>query len=421
MKKIQGLLANALIVILLLLLTGVLIITLNKKTSGMNATSQTVPAQTSQQGSPLATPTPSLSKTTEPDFLEPVEPTGTPVIIMPKGTPPPIPTPLPTPTVTPVASNEMVIAKFEVPVGDLVISPDDKTLALVSLVELDDKRFANQIWTVDLTSKKINKFNLYGSHPIWSPDGQHILFRTRDGDEFDIKVVGREGQNEKSVMRLNKQDLLSYYWSTPQQIGIVQFESIVQVDLSGGMIEQQSMLLPSNIKEQTIRRVEQGKNNQFFMLDYQNRTLVRVEPNGTTATIASEQGQRFISDFKISNDKRRIAYVVTESANDELWLIDSDEKIPRKLYQIDSGHIRDILWSSDNQMLLIGWGETGTNVPTKLLWLDIKSGKRRPVGVHNVESIVISHQGDKLYYNRVSNYNVDEPTLTTLYQLEIKQ
>lgn len=368
-----------------------------------------------------ATPTP-ISTDTPPD--EAIEPTWTPVIVLPEGSPPPVPTPIPTPTATPINPDESVIAAFDNLVGGLTISPNDQMLAISAEVETVPEGVSvhRQIWTIDLASKKVEKLDAYGVGPVWSPNGQQILLRSRQGDEFDIKVVDRNGRNEKSLARLNRDELLGYDWLSPQLVNIINLDGIFEVDLSGRVINQKSRNLPSGLREQVGKQADIGPNDEVVVIDHQDRKLLIAKPDGQNEKIADEAG-RSIFKFRLAANKERLAYVVNEGAHDELWINTLSDTSPQKLYRIEQGHIRDLLWMPDEQTILIGWGETGTNTATFLLWLDAESGEQQVVGVHGVDSnnLVLSHRGDKLFYSRSVRDDTDGSYQTTIYQLEIKR
>jgi len=366
-----------------------------------------------------AQPTATLHPLTPPDDDSP-EPTFTPVIILSKSTPPPTPTFIPSPTPTPINPNEEVIATFDVPVGSLTISPNDQALALVSLVEVAEGTFVNQIWTVDIAPGKVNKLAIEGSRPVWSPNGQQILFRVWRDDEFEIKVVDKSGNNEQSLRRLNRNDLLDYYWTSPQEIKIVSKNGVEQLDLTGKGLNNKPLFLPPGLEDKVIKKVTHGPNEELLLIDPRTRNLLIIQPDGNTVEIADE-AQRWVNNFRFSDNGKKVVYVVNEGPNEEIWLNNIVGLLPQQLYRIESGNIRGTKWMPDNQSVLFGWGESGTDQPTTLILIDVESTQQKPVGVHGVDQdFIINHGGDKLFYTRTiqeTDAQGKRTYQTTLYQL----
>lgn len=364
-----------------------------------------------------AVPTPTLAAKLPPDDLP--APTWTPVIVLPNAPQSTDPPYLPTPTPTPVNPNESVIATFDVPAGGLAISPNDQMLALVPLVELSNKTLTNQIWTVDLSSKKAENLNIQGMSPTWSPDGQRILFRFQQDGQFIIKVMDKDGKNEKDLTSFERRVLLGHFWLTANEIGVVSADGVYHMDLAGETTSKVNLNFPTQIKDLPVKQAVQGA-NEVIVVDEGNELSV-ADKNGRITKITDNLG-RSIDKFSLSMDGKRLAYVVNEGPSDELWINDLSNSSPQKLYRIDMGHIRDLTWMSDNKTILIGWGETGTDVPTVLLWLDSNTGEQEPVGVHGVDQgFITSHKGDRLFYSRSFDDNADGLYQTNLYQLEITQ
>jgi len=430
MKKIKHLFSNTLTLILLLVLGVVLALFLSSRSENDQPVAQatqakvTIAPTTEVKATPLPTTTATATlapaiQPAEPPKDDTPEPTWTPVIIFPVGTPPPLPSPPSTPTATPINPNESEIAAFDVPVGGVAISPDDQILAVVPLVELPDKTLVNQIWTVDLSSKKIEKLNTQGMSPTWSPDGQRILFRVQQNDQFVIKVIDKDGKNEKHLTSFERKGLLDYFWLTANEVGVIGVDGVYRMDLAGKLTGKVNLNLPTKIKDLSVKQADRGQ-NEVIVVNEGNNLLI-VDKKGQISKITDSLG-RSIDKFSLSKDGKQLAYVVNEGPSDELWINDISSSSPQKLYRIDMGHIRDLTWMPDNKTILIGWGETGTNVPTVLLWLDSKTGKQEPVGVHGVDQdFVTSHKGDRLFYSRSFDDNADGVYQTTLYQLEIKQ
>lgn len=438
MKKIKNLFSNTLTLILLLILGVVLALFLSSRSENDQPVAQatqtkvTIAPTTEVKATPLptTTATATLAPSTqpaEPPKDDTPEPTWTPVIIFPVGTPPPLPSPPPTPTATPVNPNESEIAAFDVPVGGLAISPDDQTLAIVpSLKFLPEQggNIVNQLWMVDLNSIKVEKLDVYGRRPVWSPDGQHILFEARSDDQVQIKIITKDGKDEIILTSLPWSDLLGYYWSTSDQVDVIKPDSINRLDLTGKAVDRVSIALPAKSKSTDIKPQVVGHPNGFVVVaDGQNLLVVKYD--GQTTTISDVKGRQISSLFSLSPDGKQLAYVVNDGAtNDELWFTDLADKTPMQLYLVERGHIVSLTWTPDSQAIVVGWKETGTTLGDELtlLLFDVKSNQAIPLEVDNVDrGFIFSHSGDRLFYGRAFYPDPTSEGQTTLYQLRIKR
>ena len=355
------------------------------------------------------------------------EPTWTPAVVHPVGTPPPLPSPPPTPTPTPINPKESVIAAFDVPVGGLAVSPDDKTLAVAAFLEFIPEQggnIVNQIRLIDLISNKVTELDVYGRYPKWSPDSQHILFETRSGDQVEIKAIENDGQEEVSITSLAWRDLLDYYWVNSDQIGVIEPNGINQYDLTGQLTKQVNLSLPTEAKNAEVKpKVSAHPSGIVVVADGQDLQVVDNEQ--TTRIIDREGQQRQITGFSLSPDGQRLAYIVDDGmTNDELWITNVKGDNPSQIYHVERGHIRSLAWSPDNKVIVVGWRQTGTSLGDELTLhlLNVENGQAIPLQVDNVDrGFVFSNRGDKLLYGRAFYTDPMDDGKTTLYQLEIKQ
>jgi len=357
-------------------------------------------------------------------IVTPSEPRPSPAAtqeIIPSPTFPPLPptfTPIPTPTSTPINPKEILIAVFDVPVGDLAISSDDQWLAVVPLVELPSKGLVNQIWTISLPTQRIENLDIQGASPIWSPDGEYILYRTLNDGQYNVNITSRDGSNQIDLISLNSSDLVGYYWITSERIGIVKTNGISEVDLTGKTVREENIQWPEKIREIPIKRIDHSPDGSVVVNDGQE---LRIVDKDRQVLPISEKPGRLINSAKLSRNGEKLAYVVTEGTSDELWIYDLVNSFQKMIYRMEMGHIRDLTWHPNNRHLILGQGETGTDVPTQLVLIDSTNGDIKPLGVQGVDQgIILTNDGKTLIYGRTF---ADEKTgsyKTSLYQLEIK-
>jgi hypothetical protein len=416
MKSFQLAIRNIFFLIVLVILAATTIwLVRNQQGTPLTATTSTISAREEVVSASTRTPTPDAPPTL-PTHIP--EPTATPVIILgTHGEPPPPP---PTPTPTPVNPKETMIVAFDTYVGRWDISPDDETLVVVgSAFNVEGER-SSQLWLIGLTSKKVTQLPAYGGTPVWSPDGRRILFRSRQNDEYKINVIDKDGTNQKTLIALGREELLDYYWENSTEVNIVKPNGVQRLDLTGNTVNQMNLVIPTKTSTGTKPQVVAYPNGMIMVNDGHN--LLNIQQNDEIKTIADSTG-RSIDKFVLSFDGEKLAYVINEGRNDELWINEVDGDTSQMLYRIDGGHIYDLIWTPDGRVVVFGWRETGTslNADLDLLRVDIHSGKVTPFQVDGVDiGFELNHRGNKLIYKRTNFSDPMDDGKTTFYQLEIE-
>jgi dipeptidyl aminopeptidase/acylaminoacyl peptidase len=442
-KRIQSLFSKVLLLVLLLALAIGLVFLLSNPSQNEGRTNQPS-VQAFDSNSPLPTPTLAIGKETQspvdekatstPTVTPPtttsdlpddvLEPTWTSAIVLPEGTSPPRPTPLSTPTATPVNPKEELLVELQSLAGQLAISPDDQEIAF-SQVSPDESR--RQLWKLNLADGQTTILSDSGIRPQWSPDGQSVLFeRTYWEDDvvkIEVKMIKRDGQDERSLLRGVDSEVLDYYWVTSDRVGFVSPGGIEEIDLTGKVTRQVKLALPAQIEHAPLPPVTDGSAGSFVVLD-EGRRLQIVQHSGERVTITDPQ-RRELDNFSLSPDKQRIAYIVSYGPLEELWVADLSGKNGRQLFELpEGGRITVPCWSPDGQSLVIGHQTTGTHNDSayELTLINVNNGYATDLQVDGIgEGFVWSHDGKWLYYTRYILTELPATYDVTLHRLRVQQ
>ena len=370
------------------------------------------------------TPTPVSSDVSD---EERPELTFTPVIIISEDTPAPEPTPFPTATATPVNPNEKELASIQMPAAIGPISPDGRTMAFTTLelkTEPDINPY-NQLWKLDLNSKQFTKLAEIGAKPVWSPDGKRIVFQPLLVDGTDeVKIIDPDGRNERSLLK--SADLLAYYWIDAQRVALVKSDGIDQVDERTGQLTREAAV---NIPDKDPANFDMkpkvaGRSTDATVIKHDRQLSVR-RANGEVINIAGNPEGPNVSDFQLAPNGRQIAYILRNNPVAELWVSDLARQEQRKLFEVEDRHLQLMAWSPNSQAIIIGWSYGGTNLTGGLtpVWIDVKSGEARSLGIDEVNiGLTFSPNGQSIYYGRTNFYQGLPPDAekSTIYQLVVR-
>jgi hypothetical protein len=198
-------------------------------------------------------------------------------------------------------------------------------------------------------------------------------------------------------------------------------DGVEQIDVSGKTINHRNLDLPPGLRNQAVKRVDRGQNGEVVVINNQAKNLLIIREDGQNVEIKDGAG-RSIERFGLAKHSDRLAYVVNEGPNNELWINNLSGSVPKNLRRLDFHSVQHILWMPDNQTILIGWAEAGTNSQTFLFWLDSETGEEVPVGVHGIaQDLILNHTANKLFYTLSIKDTLDGSEQTTIYQLQIGQ
>jgi TolB protein len=155
---------------------------------------------------------------------------------------------------------------------DPAISPDGARVAYTEPGK--GKEIIRHIAVIEVSSGKKAVFrnlpsdNAYG--PVWSPDGQHLLFNIFTGDHWRLGLIGVDGSGFQFVQTppTVTQDLFSPAWAMDGKAIFAQDIAIYQIDLNGKTLAQWKIsdALP-NADMNSNNRIEPSTDGKTFLVD----------------------------------------------------------------------------------------------------------------------------------------------------------
>jgi Tol biopolymer transport system component len=232
----------------------------------------------------------------------------------------------------------------EVGFSDPSISPDGKRVALALV---DPNVGSTDIWLHDLSrgiSSPLTFDPEWDEHPIWSPDGKSLVFKSRREGVYNLYEVDSIGAGSEEVLLKSEAHETPTDWSSSGELIMYSVEDGVNSDL---------WVLPLG---------DDGKPEPFLETPFSER------------------------DGRFSPDERWVAYVSDESGGDEIYVQSFPDPGPR--HRISTSGGRHPHWRRDGRELFYRAGdgnlvavpiETGTTLevgtPQSLFQINAPGGR----------------------------------------------
>ena len=249
------------------------------------------------------------------------------------------------------------------------LSPDGRRVAFSARrANMEDDAYDSDVYVTDVRGLAKDPFTTGKKDydPRWSPDGSSILFLSRRQFSKDDKgnalyVISAKG-GEARLLRKTKDGVDNPQWSPDSKA--VYFLSYV------------ARKQKDDVK--VIKRLTFWFNGLGFISN-RRKHIFRVDlGSGKVAQVT--RGEFDVSDFAVSNDGKRIAYLA--SANDlkpyisDVYLIDTSRAGRRKLTKSNM-EIGTLTWSPDDSHIAISGDDlpSGFASHSRIWTLDLRTGK----------------------------------------------
>ncbi len=129
--------------------------------------------------------------------------------------------------------------------GGWSLSPDDARLAL---------NLEGDVWIKQLDRGPLSRLTFdRGTFPVWTPDGQSVVFRSSRAGNLDLYVKRADGGQGVELLQDHEDDILMYFWSGDwlfYQTGIPHTSYARDVEADGPSVELHG--LPNDATEMTL-------------------------------------------------------------------------------------------------------------------------------------------------------------------------
>jgi serine/threonine protein kinase len=244
------------------------------------------------------------------------------------------------------------------------VSPDGKTVAYQVVKNLTQGELSDSAILTKTIGSKEQPFQVAanGYLPVWSPDGKQLAFLRLENGKDGIWTINATGGQEKRLT-------------------------------TGVVILPDYTILPYN-RLQTSSWSWSPNNEKIAYIsgESQQRNIAIVHSDGTgDSQITSNQDVNLFLYCPIwSSDGKRIAHSsirndsnVSKSSAYAIWIIDTETKIPKQIFQ-SNNFLRLLGWSSTEKELIIAAtaDKVGNALPTEvsLIQISVENGGQHLIG-----------------------------------------
>lgn len=359
---------------------------------------------------------------------------GAVVVVVQPGSEPPVaapPTPY-APTPTPLPRAEIISTDpretqltFEGYADLPVWSPDGSKIAYMRLTGIrhePSRSYLTELWTMNADGSDQQLIAANGGYPAFSPDGRYLLYLSwvEDQPQGAVWIADAMGQERRQVAIVDS-GITPAYWLPNGRIGFVQDERLTIADSNGRV-------------ERAIGQVELNGNPALFgfqfspdgsMIAYhQDRTLNLITSAGEhMAMLTTDLYPNWIG-YAWSPDSKQLAYLVwTADVGAELWAIDADGTLPRRLVAGDHKRLGGPAWSPDGTIIAFTRTPRGTQTAShsELYFVHTDGSGLQRVTDNNLNESgpVWSPDGSRIAFTRIEMTH-EGPKTYTIWLIDVR-
>jgi len=289
-------------------------------------------------------------------------------------------------------------------VGDCepALSPDGKTVAFLRNTTVGPA----SVYTVALSGgnpRIVTPDNWAARRPMWSSDGQHIIFDSaRTGLNRVWRVPATGGASELETVypatgALSRDGRRLAYvepsWFWPSRAVM-----ILRIELSspGGQVVSQNGIIASEGGNQSAQPSPDGRQIVFQSGRTTRPEIWKSDADGSHLLQMTSFDRGFSGTPRWSPDGKWIAFDHHHETHSQIYLIDSEG---RNMHAVTSGNYENVVpdWSRDGTAVYFASNRTGS----MQVWRrDLVTGRETQMTHHGGFAASESYDGKRLYYSR---------------------
>ena len=255
------------------------------------------------------------------------------------------------------------------------LSPGDREMAYLS-----DSGGRGNVWVMNLStgeSRQITseKEGITVGIPLWSPDGNSIIFAAAETLRVDYSMISPDGSNQRDILHNGTWASWSpdgrwiYYSYVSKEYPVESFQ-ISKMPAAGGpptVIRQEEAtgvaLSPDGSTMYFLKPLHSDNGTQDYLI-----CAARPE-NGPSRTLASISGARIPTwqgpHPSVSPDGRWLALLLNDNLGTNIWLVSTSDGSMRRVTDFGDRRTyiaRRVAWTSDGRYLFAAVGEGDADI-----------------------------------------------------------